>query len=253
MRKMLLICAATLGVAGITSAATSANIVGYSIDGGSKVGFRQIAPPFISVLDENQMFTLDRITGNFQFGDTLQFIDGENNTDDASTVTWVDEDFSEFSNQGKIGWHDENLDYVGNIKAYIAGTGILVLSDALADVTVSGEVNTMPMTNYVNETGFYLFGNSAPVTNKLENIVFKGLVFGDTLQFIAPDNNTDDAFTVTWVDEDFSEFSQQGKVGWHDENLDYVGDIRYLLPGQGFTLLTDSDDVEIVVSAPVIN
>jgi len=259
MKKKLLFIS-MVGSLFITMAATasevvSTNIVGYVLDGGSKVGFRQIAPPFISVLDDNQMFTLDRITGNFNQSDTLQFIDTSNNTYSPSTVNWITPALANaMSNQRRPGWHS-GREYVGDLE-YPAGTGILLLTSMTGnpvDVYISGQVDTMPTTNYVIAAGFYTIGNSSPVTNLLENITFTGLRQSDTLQFVDFNNNTYSPFTVNWVTEAMAPaMSNQRKAGWH-MGRDYVGDIRYLVPGQGFTLSTQSSLVEIIIPAPFIN
>ena len=242
MKKMLLLCTGLLLAAGIASAqVTSKNIVGYVVKEGISAGFQQITSPFISVLDENQKFTLDRISGNFSPGDTLQFLLPDGSTDTENIVTWLRSNAS----RPVTGWYYDGNLYAGTTPVK-AGTGIILNTDDLVDIIISGQVETENMAPPVLQ-GFTGLGNSSPVTIWLEDILFDGLEYGDTIQFISPDGSTDTASIATWLRANVS----RPVTGWYADGNVYVGD-KDLLPGAGFTLLTESDEVTVVIPAPIL-
>ena len=250
MKKMLLLCAGLLLAAGITSAeVVSTNIVGYvKTEGPTGGGYTILSPNFVSVLSENQTFSLDRITGVFsEWVDNITFLFPDGSY--SEPFTWYEEDY--FGSLGaQPGWYDPLYNYVGKTNL-LAGTAVLITTDWDAEILVSGQVETDEIVVSYNEPGYYILGNCTPVPIALEKIRFTGLEeWVDNITLLSPDGTYSEP--LTWYEEDY--FGSLGaQAGWYDSLYNYVGETKILQPGEGVCLTTEASGISITFPAPVIN
>ena len=229
-KKMLLICAALIGVVSITSAAvTSKNIVGYNkIAGPSGGGFTVIAPSFISVLGDDQTFTLNQITGNFANFDTIQLLDSLGNVE-SQVYYWAADNE----------WYDYVTDDLASDNKYVLGTGMFVYTGPNTfDGTVSGQVDDEDVVLSIS-SGLSLIGNSTPVPVTLGDIKFVGLNNFNTIQFLDSAGST---YSQAYY------WAADGK--WYDYADDEEADGWELAPALGFFLYCDGG-VTVTIPKPL--
>ena len=252
MKKKLLLLCMGLGflvplIASAGDGVVSTNIVGYNK---TKIptsnSYTILSPNFVSVLSDDQTFTLDRVTGNFSaWVDTIAFLSPNGRF--SAPFVWYDA-----GDQGlnsKAGWYNGDDYYIGDTNLF-AGTSVLITAMESVDIMVSGQVETEDIVISLDKSGYYFIGNNTAVPLALEKITFTGLEgWVDTLALLYSNGK----YSAPFVWYDAGDISVTSKAGWYDSLDNYVGASEILQPGQGVLLTTWAEGATITIPAPVIN
>ena len=182
---------------------------------------------FVDV-SENTGCDLCAIKGAFESGDMIQIFDKDGNS--AITLTWK-------TRKGNTGWHDEDNVYYTKYMLD-PGKSAWFYTASTMNVVQSGQVNNKSFTLTLGQK-FNQTGNPTPVTLKLNQFTFDGLVSGDMIQIFDSDGNT--TTTYTWK-------TRKGNTGWHNEDNEYIPD-EPIAAGQAFWVYCANAGVKMTIPA----
>lgn len=168
-----------------------------------------IAPTFEKI--DGEVFTLADLKGNFIDAESVQFTDGDFNTD---------KEYFYFTVEGmgveKNGWYDEDMNLADNVPVP-NGASLMFASQGTTSIQFSGAVSKSKINVTTLDTGFTAVGNSRPMNVKLSDIKFEGVADADSIQFIDSNGGTEKEyfyFTVAGMGVEAD--------GWYDGDMNSV-------------------------------
>jgi hypothetical protein len=211
---------AVLCAAGMTSLAQAGNVVGYRKTT-VPAGLSLYAPPFTTVGAGSAVGKLSAIRGDFQAGDTLQFLDS--NLNKSAVYQWLTPAQGVPSN----GWYDQGQNPVASTNLPQGGSFLLSTTGGVTVLSL-GEVLSAPTPLSV-PAGYTLVGNGTAKARPLNDIVFGGAIaLGDTIQFIGSEGTPSAVYA--WL----TPVAGVPSNGWYDQDFNPMNPT--LSSGCGFIL-----------------
>ena len=210
-------------------------MVGYQDIEVSGEGFTLIAPTFEKI--DGEVFTLADLKGNFIDAESVQFTDGDFNTD---------KEYFYFTVEGmgveKDGWYDEDMNLADNVPVP-NGASLMFASQGTTSIQFSGAVSKSKIKVTTVDTGFTAVGNSRPMNVKLSDIKFEGVADADSIQFIDSNGGTEKEyfyFTVSGMGVEAD--------GWYDGDMNSVD--KEEIPACSGVLFSAVNGTSVNISIP---
>ena len=210
-------------------------MVGYQDIEVSGEGFTLIAPTFEKI--DGEVFTLADLKGNFIDAESVQFTDGDFNTD---------KEYFYFTVEGmgveKDGWYDEDMNLADNVPVP-NGASLMFASQGTTSIQFSGAVSKSKIKVTTVDTGFTAVGNSRPMNVKLSDIKFEGVADADSIQFIDSNGGTEKEyfyFTVSGMGVEAD--------GWYDGDMNSVD--KEEIPAGSGVLFSAVNGTSVNISIP---